>query len=291
MLLNTKEFIMMKTAKEALKYWEQLKEQEKRFPQAHIYTNIKNQGVDMQELAKTNPYLFEMFTRIFSGVETPETVQTWNYYKQAYEELEAQGLMKFKNLRDKVMNEKMNSFVKKVDGPCLIPLSELEEVVTEKKRKGEVSIQLEFNDYMDLIEKYYGFDHRDFFQKHGKEKVDYATMLGLTKKEYKEYSNVSPSKNLIAAKMCVLHDKYEEVNGMPYVDFWHHLMDHDFAEVSNGSVMTLWADYEPEDFEDEEIEVPAVLFEKFRKVLFKEVTQYPYYQGEEPEEIEFHIWW
>lgn len=282
---------MMKNANEALKYWEQMKEQEKRFPQAHIYTNIKNQGVDMEELAKTNPYLFEMFTRIFSGVETPEVVQTWKNYKQAYEELMAQGLLKFKNLRDKVMKEKINSFIKKVDGPFLIPLNELEEVITEKKRKGEVSIQLEFNDYMDLIEKYYGFNHRDFFQKHGKEKVDYATMLGLTKKEYKEYSNVSPSKNLIAAKMSVLYDKYEEVNGMPYVDFWHHLMDNDFAEVSNGSIMTLWAEYEQEDFEDEDIEVPAVLFEKFRKVIFKEVAQYPYYKGEEPEEIEFHIWW
>lgn len=82
--------------KEALKNWKAQLEQQKKFPNAHIYTNIKNQGVDMKELATKNPYLYEMFTRIFSGVETPETVQLWKNYKQAYEELEAQGLFKIK---------------------------------------------------------------------------------------------------------------------------------------------------------------------------------------------------
>ena len=83
---------------------------------------------------------------------------------------------------------------------------------------------------------------------------------------------------------------------MPYVDFWHHLLDYDFAEVSNGSVITMWFEEEDEDEDDEgddEIKNNDVnaLFHNMRKVMFKEISQHPYYGGEQPEEIEFHIWW
>lgn len=282
---------MMKTVKEALKYWKQLKEQEKSFPNAHIYTNIKNQKVDMEELAKTNPYLFDMFTRIFSGVEKPETVQTWKNYKQAYEELESQGLLQFKNIRNKIMKEKMDSFFAKVDSNCLVPLNELEDVITEKKHKGQIDIQVDFNEYIHLIEKYYDFDYRDFFQKFKQEKLDYKSILGLSKEEFDKHYAMSPIQSFVATKIAILSDKYDEVNGMPYVDFWHHLLDHDFAEVVNGAVMYLFSDYEVEEFNVEEIQVPGILFQKFRKVLFKEIAQLPFYKGKEPEEIEFHICW
>lgn len=282
--------------KEALKNWKAQLEQQKKFPNAHIYTNIKNQGVDMKELATKNPYLYEMFTRIFSGVETPETVQLWKNYKQAYEELEAQGLFKIKNVREKVMEKKINEFIEKVNGHNLVPLEELEEVVTEKKRKGEVSIQVEFNDYIHLLEKHYGINYRDFFGKFGKESVDYAKLLGMTKSEYDKYCRTKPSEDVNAAKVCVITGKYQEVNGMPYVDYWHHLLDSDFAEISNGSVTTMWnePEYEEEnaeDFESDGVVVSKELFLNLRKMIFKEIAQYPYYKGEIPEEIEFHIWW
>lgn len=285
----------MKNTVEALKYWKKMQEQEKIVPQAHIYTNIRNQGVNMEDLAQKSPFLFDMFTRIFSGVETEENIKLWNNYKKAYEELEKSGALNIKSVRDEKMQNLIDDFIKKVEGENRIPLNELEEVITEKKRKGNVSIQVEFNDYMDLIEKHYDFQHRDFFKKHGKDNSEIIKVLGLTKNEYNKYANIRPADNLISAKICVLTSIHDEINGMPYVDFWHHLLDRDFAEISNGSVTTMWIDDEYDEDEDDEDEIKVkdvnTLFHNMRKVIFKEISQYPYYNGEQPEEIEFHIWW
>lgn len=278
---------------QAVDYWGKMQEQEKMFPQAHIYTNIKNQGVDMEKLAQTNPYLFQMFTRIFSGVETPETVQTWKNYQQAYNELQAQGLLNFSSKREEVIQAKIDEFVKKVDGPCLVPVEELEEVITEKKRKGVVSVQVDFNDYMDLLENYYDFNHRDFFKKFENAVLDYEKLFNLTPEQMKYHSNLAPSQDLLSAKMSVLYDLREQYEGMPYADFWHYLMDHDFMDVSNGSVQTLWFDNEAEDEDEEDdgIVIPSILFAKMREVMFKEISQYSYYKNEKPSEMEFYISW
>lgn len=282
---------LMRNAKETQKYWKEMQVQEKQFPHAHIYTNIRNMGVNMDEMSQKNPYLFEMFTRIFSGIGTSETIQTWKNYEQAYKELFDAGLLNFRSLRNQIMKKKIDEFVSKVNGTYLIPLSELEKVITEEKRKGEISLQVDFNDFLDLLEKYYEIEHRDFFQRFGKDKPDYASLLNLTKEEYKKHSNFSPSQDLIATKIVVLQDKYETVNGMPYVDFWHHWMDNDFAEVSNGSIEYLWADTKETDVVEEGIKIPAILYQKMREVMFKEISQHPYYQGKKPDEIKFYIYW
>ncbi len=47
---------------------------------------------------------------------------------------------------------------------------------------------------------------------------------------------------------------------------------------------------EEDHFEKYGIIIPSILFKKMRKVIFKEITQYPYYKGE-PDEIEFQILW
>lgn len=278
-------------AQQAKEYWEKMQQQEAMFPNAHIYTNIKNQGVDMGQMAENNPYLFQMFTSIFSGVETPQNVQTWKNYHQAYVELEAQGLLKFSNSREKVMQEKIDEFVKKVDGPCLVPKEQLEEVITEKKRKGVVSIQVDFDDYMTLLENHYKFEHRDFFARFGKKTNNEAALLGLTKEEYEKHSKFSPAQDVIAAKMSVLYNLHQENEGMPYADFWNYLTDHDFMDVSNGSVNTMWLDHETEDDEDDGIVIPAIVFDKMRQLMFKEIAQYSYYENKQPQEIEFYISW
>lgn len=278
-------------SEQAIEYWGKMQQQEKMFPNAHIYTNIKNQGVDMQQLAENNPYLFEMFTRIFSGVETPDNVQMWKNYQQAHKELESEGLLKFSDSRETVMQEKINEFVNKVDGPCLVPKEELEEVITEKKRKGVVSIQVDFDDYMSLLEHYYQFEHRDFFGRFKNKNTDDSTMLGLTKEEYEKHSKLSPAQDVIAAKMSILYNLKQEHEGMPYADFWHYLTDHDFMDVSNGSVNSMWLDHETEDEEDDGIIIPAIVFAKMREMMFKEIAQYDYYKNQQPSEIEFYISW
>lgn len=278
-------------AQQAKEYWEKMQQQEAMFPNAHIYTNIKNQGVDMEKMAENNPYLFQMFMSIFSGVETSQNVQTWKNYHQAYVELEAQGLLKFSNSREKVMQEKIDEFVKKVDGPCLVPKEQLEEVITEKKRKGVVSIQVDFDDYMTLLENHYKFEHRDFFGRFGKKTNNEAALLGLTKEEYEKHSKFSPAQDVIAAKMSVLYSLHQENEGMPYADFWNYLTDHDFMDVSNGSVNTMWLEHETEDDEDDGIVIPAIVFDKMRQLMFKEIAQYSYYENQQPNEIEFYISW
>lgn len=281
----------------------QQKTQQKTQPQAHIYTNIKKLGVDLEKLARTNPYLYTTFTRIFSGIATPQTLTLWDNLQKAYKELEEQGMLNFENVRETIMRKKMVDFSKKVNGPCLIPLDELLEVVTEKKRKKVVSIEVDFNDYMDLLEKHYKFQHRDFFQRFGKEPINFAKILGMTKKEYKEYSKLNANENYNAAKLSVITQVYNNMNEMPYADFWHYLMDNEFMEVSNGCIMSMYSEAEDDEHEDSKtqdyryiVEKDGViathyLFNDMRQVIFKEMSQHPSFKGETPEEINFYIGW
>lgn len=283
----------MTSSHEAIKAFKAITEQEKRFPDAHIYTNIKKFGVDLNSLAQNNPYLFQTFTQVFSGEATEETIILWDMIQKAYKELTEKGLLVFKNVRDDIMNKKMSELNAKVNGPNLVPLEKIVELLTEKKRKGVISVQVDFVEFMDLLEKYYEFQHRDFFSRFGVQQVDFAKMLGLTNNEYKKLCTMKVSKDLNAAKICVLTKMYENINGMPYVDFWHYLLDRDFCGISNGTVTNMY-NYEEEDnkdFEKDGIMISGNLFKNMRKMIFKEIAQCPQYQGKMPNDIEFRICW
>lgn len=284
----------MQSAKEIQDYLKWFEESKVKFPNAHIVQTVKKLNVDMNKLAKENSYLFTMFTRIFSGEATPQTLQLWANYQQAYKELKDNGYLNVRGNRKQQMETMVNDFKSKVDGPFLVPLSEIEDLVTEKKKRGVVSIQVEFNEYMDLLEKYYDFEHRDFF---GSFKNRYQVSgkdIGISEEEFKKAWEMAPADNINAVKISIFNDINNQKNGFPYVDCWHHLLEHEFAEISNGSVAYLYnedEDFSSKECYDENVKFDPNIFKYFRQLIFKEISQLPFYKGNDVEEIEFHIWW
>lgn len=278
-------------SQEAKRYWAAMEEKRKITPNASIYLSIKSQDVDMQYMAEKQPYLFSVFIRLFKVRETLENIKVWNNYKQAYHELEEQGLFNFSVNSQILMQEKIDNFVKKVDGICLVPLEKIEDTITETKYKDNITIDVYFEDYIALLENYYNFDHRDFFGYNEIQSINYAKTLGITEEEYNKHSNLSVSQNLLTAKIAVLKDMHKELTEMPCVSFWNHLMENEFRDIANDSVNPLYRNSEIIDKEIDGIMVSGIVFDKIRKLIFKEIIQHSYYENNQSSKIDFFISW
>lgn len=280
----------MKDIKNSVKHWQDL-QKTFHFTTGYLHENIKIMELDMEDMARTQPYLFECFVSIFSGKANDESYQLWENYKKAYQELHEKSLLNFKNTKDDFIKKTIDEFIQKANGPHLLTLDDLEDVITEKKHKKQTTVQVEFNQYMDLIEEAYDFDYRNFFSKFSENKMDFSRLLKITTEDYHKYSRISPVEHLISAKICIITEHYDFVNSMPYVDFWHHLLDHDFSEVQNGSIQYMSSDFKAQDIKNKGTVVPAIVFNTFRQIVFKEISQLPYYKEKSFDQIEFYIYW
>ena len=138
---------------------------------------------------------------------------------------------------------------------------------------------------MDLLEKYYDFDSRCFYKTEGSfDREMRASMLNISLDEYNNYCRVYPYESILATKVCILSRFDQEINGQPYMDFWHHLLDYDFCEISNGSSAYLSnTSMKNIKFKDE--------INLIRKLIFKEVSQLPFYNGKIPDKIQCSLSW
>lgn len=253
-------------------------------PNCYLSVNLKKHKIDYKTMAAKQPMLLDAFARCMDGKDNAEQTQMWENYKTAYQELEAAGFYNesFEHDYQKVVDE----FKAKVEGPNLIPVKSLKDILTKKTRKGSVSYQLEYNDFAHLIESFYGIETRGFFSSyfHAKQEALYRKYLKVTDKQYEKISNTSPMKSMQAAKLGLMSDAFDDDL---YVDFWHHMLDNDFSEISNGSVASMWLEEEdPQETDD----VKQQIFSLIRSVFFKEVTSLPAFK-KGVEEIEFSISW
>jgi hypothetical protein len=188
------------------------------------------------------------------------------------------------------MEEKLAILRSKVEGPCLVPLNELEENITYKTKKGVTEVEFDYCGYSDLIEKYYEIELRDFYGHFGKNN-EIKNLLNLEDEEYDKLCNTRPIDSVTATKVIVLGSFYEYHKTLPYADFWHYLLDSQFYELTNGSNHTL---YDEEDIvhEDKESHAEhAELFSLLKRILFKEINQHPHFKGEPNHEIDFYVSW
>lgn len=270
----------------------------KDFPNSWVAKNSKAFNINLADFAD-KPQLLERLYFYLSEKPTKNTQANINMVQQAWSELESSG---FFNQRIESSYQKfLEAFRKSVqDEPTKISMEDLEEVFTVKTKKGVKSLQVEYNDFMDLLDNAYNIDNRDFFGKYSKLGKQYQNelfkrFLNATPQEIKKAENLAPSKSLLATKMSFIITKVLDENF--YYDFWHQLLEADFSEVSNGSVQYMFP-YEKDSFleghgiADDEEDVSETAFRLIKECVFKELKPYFDKHGiTDYDSIEFYVWW
>lgn len=267
----------------------QIQKMEKSFPQSYLIKNLKAQKVDYFSLSKSDPILFQSCTSIMEDEFNAKSRKLWSNYQKAYADLKKADF--FITPIEINFEKAIKALEDKVNNVCLIPVQELKQCVTQRKKNGVISIEFDYHDFQGLIEKYYNIVFRGFFQKeiYDLEKKLYKKYLGVNSKEIKKLSNMELSQSVKATKLCMISDIVYQKK--MYIDFWHYLLDNDFEELSNGSTNYLGREHIEVNLEEDHAKIKNRVFSLMRAVYFKEAKQLPYYKKNALEELDFYISW
>lgn len=211
-------------------------------------------------------------------------------YEMAYNELEAQNKLVQFEMPDP--QKIIDDFISKVNGPCRIPKEQLESILEEKKKRGVISYSFEFCPFASMIDEYYGIEYRNFFHKCRFDIMGNSQMLidflGCSKEEFDAACQVSPFSSVLAAKLRLISEINDEKE-WAFFDFWHKLMDGDFAEISNGCTASLCFNKATSDqiTKHDTDELVAA----YTSIFFKEAAQFDFFNNEEIYAIDFQISW
>ena len=254
--------------------------------------NLINNNENLSELFKLHkinllslynyaPYLFVCATLWPNKVGTKQ----WENMCRVYYDLQAKGYLHYANTKNEYMDKKIEEFITKVKGDYRLSKKQLKEVID-----GTI---VNYIPYVELLTAAYNFDDRDFFHTDKHTYPSFAKMLNMSEDEYQifiqqRFHTDDLPDNVLALKILRYH--YDIGNACPYVDFWHYMIDADFSEVSNGSICTMYkSNILKYNLVCEGIEIPAKLFNSFRELLFKELSQFKKFK--DIEQIKFEISW
>lgn len=166
----------------------------------------------------------------------------------------------------------------------MVSKNALEDTMTLKKKKKEVSVHFDYHEVLDLIEEAYDVDVRGFFNHLKYETIKEIVAKYFPIENYHTILRTSPINSLEANYLSIVSD---------HIDFWHYMLDYDFAEISNGSISSMWKPEEEETIQLENIINTKEEFKKYisnqiKKVFFKELSQL---KEVDSDEIEFLIEW
>lgn len=269
-------------------------QQIKKMPNCWLAKNIAEFQLDYKSVPTQ---LIESFYFNFSEEPKEHTLEYWNNLKNVHKELLEKGLFNIKVVNHQKLIEAFKQEV--YSSECKIKQSDIDEICTLKTRKGHTTIHFEYNDFMHLFDEAYGLDNRDFFGKFGKNRAKfenelYKRYLGVSYEEIQKASKLAPKESLLALKMSII-TKYTLDQNI-YFDFWHKLIDRDFAEVSNGSMQTMFLSEEDvEDFdssEDDKFVGEYELYSLIKQAIFKELkTSFDKNGLTLEDSIDFYVWW
>lgn len=238
-----------------------------------------------------NEKIQKLFDRISAdAIMSPIHREGLVTFETAYNELEAQNkLVKFEMPDPQTI---IDDFINKVNGPCLIPKEQLENILEEKKKRGVTSYSFEFCPFARMIDQYYGIQYRNFFDKCRFYIMANSEMLtnflGCTIQEFDDACRQSPFKSVLAAKLRLISEINEDEESL-YFDIWHKLLDADFAEISNGSTASLY--FNEATSEHITKNDTGELVAAYTSIFFKEAAQFEFFNNEEIDSIEFEISW
>lgn len=234
-----------------------------------------HQEFDFQKMFLEDSDLFVFFVRIHVGNNDKYDVENfWKLHYEAYQKLKNDGILSI-NLTEQKL-QLVKEFEAKFLGPCLISKEDLENSMTVKKKKKEVSVHFDFLEVLKLIEKNYNIHVRGIFNELKREQINQNWVKYFPIESYSTFSNTSPVDSLESNYLTIISDTIGDQ--IEYIDFWHYMLNTDFSNISNGSISYMWKIENENDVKLEEIINTKIKFQTYIshlivKIFFKELSQ------------------
>lgn len=164
--------------------------------------------------------------------------------------------------------QKLNDLLNLDISKPIISKSIKNQTICFQEKKNSKSLVFDYHEITHEIEKAYSFNTRGFFNTHPRVSVHFYKKLGFSKTEIQESLKKDLGKtNYETDDICFfeLLNHVQTPDLIPYIDFWHFLIDHDFENASQNSICNF-------SLNSDENDTP--LFKKMREIYKIECQNY-----------------
>jgi hypothetical protein len=255
-------------------------------PEAAMFKFAEEHDIDLMYMALSRPELYSIFARIGPKLCTLEGAYLWDNYRLAYEQLEEMdAFTTAARHADAMVYSVVDRLTELYKADLRVPLEEVENCITYKRKAGQTSISLDIREFIDVINLFYKINMNDILGVYLGE-FDYVLMttLGYDAGQMAVLNNTKPADSMEAAAVSLL-DSHIQKTSAKYLNFWHHLLDTDFLGSSVDSNVTLYSQ-PPETVRwNSYTDTQKTIYSTLRNIVFKELNQLPYFGGVTPTEI------
>ena len=255
-------------------------------PEAVMFKFAEEHDIDLMYMVRSRPELYSIFTRIGPKLCTLEGAHLWDNYKRAYEQLEEMdAFTTAARHADAIVYSVVDRLTELHKADLQVPLGEVENCITYKKKAGQTSISLDIREFIDVINLFYKINMNDILGVYLGE-FDYVLMttLGYDAGQMAVLNNTKPADSMEAAAVSLL-DSHIQKTSAKYLNFWHHLLDTDFLGSSVDSNATLYSQPPETVCWNSYTDTQKTIYSTLRNIIFKELNQLPYFGGVTPTEI------
>ncbi len=255
-------------------------------PEAAMFKFAEEHDIDLMYMALSRPELYSIFTRIGPKLCTLEGANLWDNYSRAYEQLEEMDAFSTATRHaDAIVYSVVDRLTELHKADLQVPLEEVENCITYRKKAGQTSISLDINEFIDVINLFYKINMNDILGVYLGE-FDYVLMttLGYDAGQMAVLNNTKPADSMEAAAVSLL-DSHIQKTSAKYLNFWHHLLDTDFIGSSVDSNATLYSQPPETVCWNNYTNTQKTIYSTLRNIIFKELNQLLYFGGVTPTEI------
>ena len=255
-------------------------------PEAAMFKFAEERDIDLMYMALSRPELYSIFTRIGPTLCTLEGANLWDNYRRAYAQLEEMDAFTTATRHaDAIVYSVVDRLTELYKADLQVPLEEVENCITYKKKAGQTSISLDIREFIDVINLFYKINMNDILGVYLGE-FDYVLMttLGYDAGQMAVLNNTKPADSMEAAAVSLL-DSHIQKTSAKYLNFWHHLLDTDFLGSSVDSNATLYSQPPETVCWNRYTDTQKTIYSTLRNIIFKELNQLPYFGGVTPTEI------
>ena len=255
-------------------------------PEAAVFKFAEEHDIDLTHMAWFRPELYSIFTRIGPKLCTLEGANLWDNYRRAYEQLEEMDAFTTATRRaDAIVYSVVDRLTELHKADLQVPLEEVENCITYKKKAGQTSISLDIREFIDVINLFYKINMNDILGVYlGEFDCVLMTAFGYDAGQMAVLNNTKPADSIEAAAVSLL-DSHIQKTSAKYLNFWHHLLDTDFLGSSVDSNATLYSQPPETVCWNSYTDTQKTIYSTLRNIIFKELNQLPYFGGVTPTEI------
>ncbi len=249
-------------------------------PEAAMFKFAEERDIDLMHMALSRPELYSIFTRIGPKLCTLEGANLWDNYRRAYAQLEEMDAFTTATRRaDAIVYSVVDRLTELHKADLQVPLEEVENCITYRKKAGQTSISLDIREFIDVINLFYKINMNDILGVYlGEFDCVLMTTVGYDAGQMAVLNNTKPADSMEAAAVPLL-DSHIQKTSAKYLNFWHHLLDTDFIGSSVDSNATLYSQPPETVCWNSYTDTQKTIYSALRNIIFKELNQLLYFGG------------